>query len=77
MKACALSHISKAANSLDPISQDEKDHLWDEGVLGEDEPDVLRDTIMYLVGFSFVLRGEGAMHVEMSWFRSPDTGQEK
>ncbi len=57
MKARALSRISKAANSSDPISQDEEDRLWDEGVLGEDEPDVLRDTIMYLVGLSFALRG--------------------
>ncbi len=57
MKSRALSHISKVANSSDPISQDEEDHLWDEGVLGEDEPDVLCDMIMYLVGLSFALRG--------------------
>ncbi len=57
MKAHALSRISKAANSSDPITQDEEDHLWDEGILGEDEPDVLRDTIMYLVGLTFALCG--------------------
>ena len=57
MKSHALSRISKAANSSDPISQDEEDHLWDEGVLGKDEPDMLRDMIMYLVGLSFALRG--------------------
>ncbi len=62
MKARALSRISKAANSSDPISQDEEDHLWDKGVLGEDEPDVLRDTIMYLVGLSFALRGGQEQH---------------
>ncbi len=57
MKKHALERISKAANSSDPISQDEEDRLWDEGVLGEDEPDVLCNTIMYLVGLTFALRG--------------------
>ncbi len=41
MKARALSRISKAANSSDPISVNKESKLWDEGILGEDEPDVL------------------------------------
>ncbi len=57
MKVRALSRISKAANSSDPITQDEEDRLWDEGILGKDEPDVLHDIIMYLVGLTFALRG--------------------
>ncbi len=57
MKSHALQRISKAANSSDPISVDEEDKLWDEGVLGENDPDGLRDTIMYLVGLTFALRG--------------------
>ncbi len=57
MKQRALARISKAAKSADPISVDDKQKLWDEGVLGEFQPDQLRSTVMYLLGLTFVLRG--------------------
>ena len=57
MKQCALSRISKAAKSAEPISVDDKQKLWDEGVLGEFQPDQLRSTVMYLLGLTFALRG--------------------
>ncbi len=31
--------------------------MWAEGILGKDEPDTLRDTIVYLLGLNFALRG--------------------
>ena len=57
MKQCALSRISKAAKSAEPISVDDKQKLWDEGVLGEFQPDQLRSTVMYLLGLTFALCG--------------------
>ncbi len=68
MKAHTLMRISKAANSSDPISVDEEDCLWDKGILREDEPDVLCDTIMYLVGLTFalLLGGGGGVEAEIT-----------
>ncbi len=57
MKQHALAHISKAAKSAEPISVDDEQRLWDEGVLGEMQPDQLRSTLMYLLGLTFALRG--------------------
>ena len=57
MKQRALACISKAAKSADPISIDDEQKLWDEGVLGEFQPDQLRSTVMYLLGLTFALRG--------------------
>ncbi len=57
MKQCALSRISKAAKSAEPISVNDEQKLWDEGVLGEFQPDQLRSTVMYLLGLTFALHG--------------------
>ncbi len=35
MKQHTLARISKAAKSAEPISVDDEQKLWDEGVLGE------------------------------------------
>ncbi len=57
MKQHALLRISKAAKSAEPISVNDEQKLWDEGVLGEFQPDQLRSTVMYLLGLTFALRG--------------------
>ena len=57
MKKRALARISKAAKSAEPISVDDEQKLWDEGVLGEMQPDQLRSTLMYLLGLTFALCG--------------------
>ncbi len=62
MKQRALAHISKAAKSAEPISVNNEQKLWDEGVLGEMQPDQLRLTLMYLLGLTFALHGCREQH---------------
>ncbi len=40
-----------------PISVDQEELMWSSGVLGEDDPDTLRNTVLYLLGISFALHG--------------------
>jgi hypothetical protein len=39
------------------ISLDEEEELWTKGFLGADDPDQLRNTLFYLNGLHFALRG--------------------
>ncbi len=39
------------------ISETDEEAMWEGGTLGEDSPDKLRDTVMYLLGISCALRG--------------------
>ena len=41
----------------EPITQEEEDLMWRNGVLGEDNPEQLLHTIMFLFGVHFSLRG--------------------
>ena len=43
--------------SSDPISFGQEEVLWEKGILGEQSPEQLRNTVLYLLGISFVLRG--------------------
>ena len=43
--------------SSDPISFEQEEVLWEKGILGEQTPDQLRNTVLYLLGISFALRG--------------------
>ncbi len=43
--------------SVSPISMSEEDSMWQKGVLGEDTPEKLRNTVMYLVGLTCALHG--------------------
>ena len=45
------------AVSATPITLSDEDKMWQEGVLGEDEPETLRDTVVFLLGLNFVLCG--------------------
>ncbi len=42
---------------FDPITVENEKELWSQGLLGSDSPKQLRETVMYLVGLSFALRG--------------------
>ncbi len=53
-RAAARLGVRSSANA---ISFDQEDILWSKNVLGEDNPKQLRDTVLYLVGISFALRG--------------------
>ncbi len=39
------------------ISLTDKDKMWNEGMLGEDDPTTLRDTLVFLLGLNFAVRG--------------------
>ncbi len=56
MKACSKAGVSRHVR-VTLISLDQEELLWSSGVLGEDDPDTLRNTVMYLLGISFVLQG--------------------
>ncbi len=43
--------------SSDPISFDQEEVLWSRGILGEQDPTQLRNTVMFLLGISFALLG--------------------
>ncbi len=43
--------------SSDPITFEQEEVLWEKGILGEQSPDQLRNTVLYLLGISFALRG--------------------
>ena len=41
----------------DPILEEHEQVLWEKGTLGEDSPDKLRQTVFFLIGVRFGLRG--------------------
>ena len=41
----------------DPILEEHEQVLWEKGILGEDSPDKLRQTVFFLIGVRFGLRG--------------------
>ncbi len=43
--------------SADPISFQDEESLWAAGILGEERPVQLRETVLYLLGLGFALRG--------------------
>lgn len=43
--------------SSDAISFEAEEILWQKNILGSTSPDQLRDTVLYLVGLNFALRG--------------------
>jgi hypothetical protein len=57
MKLSTRSGTNLKRSSAEFITLDEEDELWRSGCLGETNPDVLRDTLFYLNGVHFALRG--------------------
>ncbi len=43
--------------SADPISFEDEESLWAAGILGEERPVQLRETVLYLLGLGFALHG--------------------
>ncbi len=57
MKKRAAERVSEKTKAGDPITFEAEEELWRQNILGSDDPDQLRDTVMYLIGLTFALRG--------------------
>ncbi len=57
MKRRSMARIAQKVKRSEPISITDEEEMWDFGVLGEESPDCLRNTVMYLIGLTFALRG--------------------
>ncbi len=65
MKRHSMARIAQKVKRFKLISITDEEEMWDFGVLGEETPDVLRNTVMYLIGLTFALRGVGR-NIELS-----------
>ena len=57
MKRRSMARIAQKVKHSEPISITDEEEMWDFGILGEETPDTLRNTVMYLIGLTFALRG--------------------
>ncbi len=57
MKKRAQELCAPEVRSSTPISYSDEDQMWSTGVLGEESPDQLRNTVMFLLGMHLALRG--------------------
>ena len=55
MKERAANNIGLVKRQAEYISLDFEDKLWNYGILGEDSPDKLRDTVLFLLGINLAL----------------------
>ncbi len=60
MKMRCVDRVS-VTKSATPISVTDEELMWQKGILGEDSPVKLRNTVLYLLGLTCALRG-GAEH---------------
>ncbi len=56
MKSRAAARLG-VRSSANAISFDQEEILWAKRILGKENPTLLRNTVMYLIGISFALRG--------------------
>lgn len=56
MKELTKSGLGTKKKQAETISIDQENKMWTEGILGEDNPQKLLDTIIYLIGLNFALR---------------------
>ena len=61
MKNLRRAGIGLEVKKAEPISNEEEEILWRMGLLGDTSPDILRDTIIYMCGLCFALRGGGEL----------------
>ncbi len=57
MKQRSRQNMGSENRSADPISFEAEDKMWREGILSEERPSQLRDTVMFLIGLTFALCG--------------------
>ena len=56
MKQRAEQNIGTVTRQAQLISYEHESKLWDDGILGEETPDQLRDTVLFLLGINLALR---------------------
>ena len=56
MKERALQHIGLVTKQAQVITYEYEEKLWNSGILGEDTPQKLRDTVLFLLGINLALR---------------------
>ena len=73
MKERTEANVGTVRKQASLITYEHENELWEKGVLGEDKPDKLRDTVLFLLGINCILRA-GDEHYdlrrEMSYKRS-------
>jgi hypothetical protein len=57
MRRKAKDGVNKPTKQAKPVSMDQEEYLWTSGKLGSDNPKQLLDTMVYLSGIHFVVRG--------------------
>ena len=56
MQERAMSGVGTTCHQAQVISLETESKMWEDSILGEDTPDKLRDTILYIVGVNCALR---------------------
>ena len=85
MKERACNNVGLVKKKAELITLEHEEHLWKTGVLGQDTPDKLRDTVLFLLGINLAL-GAGDEHhdlhrtsanklSQLSFERDPNTGK--
>ena len=64
MKERSEANIGTIKHQAQVISYNLEDKMWNEGILGEDSPDKLHDTVLFLVGINCGLRA-GDEHYDL------------
>jgi hypothetical protein len=64
MKDLAASGVGIEKRQPETISLMDEQSMWENGILGSDTPDKLRDTLLYSIGLNFALRA-GAEHYSL------------
>ncbi len=62
MKKRAQTQCAPDVRCSTPISYSDEEKMWSSGVLGEQSPDQLRNTVMFLLGMHLALRGGEEHH---------------
>ena len=56
MRECTEANIGVNQRQADIISYEDEENLWKNNILGEDTPNKLRDTVLFLIGLNVYLR---------------------
>ena len=56
MKERAVENIGMVKKQAQVITYEYENELWQKGILGEDNPDKLRNTVLFLIGMNAILR---------------------